>query len=437
MSAFPESRIPNPESLQDWLAHLERLHPQAIALGLERVAVVRDRMGLQPVFPVITVGGTNGKGSTCALLEAMLRAAGYRVGCYTSPHLLAYNERVRIDSASATDAMLVQAFEHVERARQDTSLTYFEFGTLAAMAAFIDAGVEVAILEVGLGGRLDAVNAFDADGAIVTTVDLDHQDWLGDTREQIGWEKAHIYRSGRPAICGDRDPPPGLTEHARAIGADLLVLGRDFDAVAMDGQWRYAGPGGARHGLPPPVLRGDAQLGNAACAIALLDALRARLPVALQDVRAGLLTAAAPARFQVLPGRPALILDVAHNPQAARALAANLARMQGFKRTHAVFGILADKDAGEVIRALAPEIDRWFVGGIAGPRGRSATDTAALIERHAPAPVVTVCADVAAAWRAATSAAGPDDRIAAFGSFLTVAAVVQLLHAQGRPVVTR
>lgn len=430
---MPSPLTPHPSRLQDWLAHLEGLHPQAIALGLERVEAVRARMALAPAFPVVTVGGTNGKGSTCAFLEAILRAAGYRVGCYTSPHLLVYNERVRIDGVNASDAVLLQSFAAVEAARGDTALTYFEFGTLAAVVAFVEAGVDVAILEVGLGGRLDAVNAFDADCAIVTTVDLDHQFWLGDTREKIGWEKAHIYRAGRPAVCGDRDPPATLLEHARATGADLQVLGRDFDVQAMDGQWAYRGPGGTRHALPPPVLRGDFQRGNAACAIAALDALRARLPVSLQDVRAGLLTAAAPARFQVLPGRPAVILDVAHNPQAARALASNLARMPGFKRTHAVFGILADKDAGAVIEAVAPEIDRWFVGGIAGPRGRSAADTAALIERHAPAPVVTVCPDLAAAWGAATSAAGPDDRIVAFGSFLTVAAVVQLLHGQGRP----
>jgi len=403
-------------------------------MGLERVEAVRTRMDLRLPFPVITVGGTNGKGSTCALLEAILRAAGYRVGRYTSPHLLTYNERVRIDGVNASDAALVRAFAAVEAARRDTTLTYFEFGTLASVTAFMEARVDVAILEVGLGGRLDAVNVFDADCAIVVTVDLDHQAWLGDTREQIGWEKAHIYRGGHPAVCGDRAPPATLTAHARAIGADLLVLGHDFDAQALEGQWTYRGPGGVRHALPPPVLRGDYQLGNAACAIAALDALRGRLPVSLQDVRAGLLTAAAPARFQVLPGRPALILDVAHNPQAARALATNLARMQGCKRTYAVFGILADKDAGTVIQALAPEIDRWFVGGIPGPRGRSAADTATLIERHAPAPAVTVCADVGAAWSAATSAAGPDDRIVAFGSFLTVAAVVQLLHAQGRPV---
>jgi dihydrofolate synthase/folylpolyglutamate synthase len=402
-------------------------------MGLDRVAAVRERLALAPAFPVITVGGTNGKGSTCALLEAILRSAGYRVGCYTSPHLLVYNERVRIDGVNSTDAALVEAFEAVEAARGDITLTYFEFGTLAALIAFAEARVDVAILEVGLGGRLDAVNAFDADCAIVTSVDLDHQGYLGDTREQIGWEKAHIYRRGRPAVCGDRDPPQTLAAHARDIGAQLLVLGRDFDVEAVTGQWGYRGPEGARHGLPYPALRGDYQLGNAACAITALDALRARLPVTMQDLRAGLLTAEAPGRFQVLPGRPAVILDVAHNPQAARALAANLARMTGFKRTFAVFGLLADKDAGGVIAAAAPEIDRWFAGGLAGTRGRTGAETAALIERHAAAPVVEAHADIAGAWRAACSAAGPDDRIAVFGSFLTVAAVMQLLQAREQP----
>src|SRR5574340_1779479 len=239
--------------LATWLARLEQLHPSAIELGLDRVRRVRDALGLAPSFPLILVGGTNGKGSTCAYLEAMLGAAGYKTGLYTSPHLLRYNERVRVAGVEASDADLVQAFERVDAARGDTSLTYFEFGTLGAMAQFIEAGVDVAILEVGLGGRLDAVNVFDADAAIVTSVDLDHLDYLGDTREKIGFEKAGIFRAGRPAICADPRPPASLLEHARNIGADLRRVGRDFAAEREDGQWTYRGTEVRWPALPLPA----------------------------------------------------------------------------------------------------------------------------------------------------------------------------------------
>ena len=328
-----------PSTLADWLAYLEELHPQAIALGLERVLRVARNLGIATGFPIITVGGTNGKGSCCAMLEAILRQAGYRTGCYTSPHLVRYNERVRIDSLEVADDVLCRAFEKIEGARNDITLTYFEFGTLAAMLAFIEAGVDVAILEVGLGGRLDAVNIFDADCALIASVDLDHQDYLGDTREAIGFEKAGILRSGRPAVCADAEPPDSLVNHAREIGADLMVIDRDFGFVAEPQQWRYWGPGGKRHGLPHPALRGAFQLGNAAGCVTALDSLRARLPVTAQDLRSGLLHAEVAGRFQVLPGRPMVILDVAHNPHAARALAANLASMPAGGRVLAVFAM--------------------------------------------------------------------------------------------------
>ncbi|MEQ1776646.1 MAG: Mur ligase family protein, partial [Burkholderiales bacterium] len=243
-----------PTTLDGWLAHIERVHPQSIAMGLDRVRVVKDALALTLKFPVIMVGGTNGKGSACAMLEAILHHAGYKVGCYTSPHLLRYNERVRIARAAASDAELVRAFEAVECARLSAHvpLTYFEFGTLAAMHLFIDARVDVAILEVGLGGRLDAVNVFEPDCAMVMSVAIDHQDYLGDTREKIGFEKAGIFRAGKPAICSDADPPQSLVDHAMATGAQLLVRGRDFDAKPAAAQWAYQGPGGARHGLPWP-----------------------------------------------------------------------------------------------------------------------------------------------------------------------------------------
>ncbi len=312
---------PLPQSLDAWLTHIERVHPQSIAMGLARVRVVRDALALNPAFPVITVGGTNGKGSACMMLEAILHHAGYKAGCYTSPHLLRYNERVRIAREQASDAQLAQAFEAVELARAGAGvpLTYFEFGTLAAMHLFIEARVDIAILEVGLGGRLDAVNVFEPDCAMVMSVALDHMDYLGDTREKIGFEKAGIFRAGKPAICADTDPPRSLVDHATATGASLLIRGRDFDAVPAATQWGYRGPGGARHGMPWPALRGAYQLHNAAACIAALDTLRDRCPVSMNDIRAGLLTAENPGRFQVLPGQPMVILDVAHNPHVAGA----------------------------------------------------------------------------------------------------------------------
>lgn len=414
-----------PRTLAQWLAYLEQLHPQAIAMGLDRVSQVAQALGLSPEFTIITVGGTNGKGSCCAMLEAMLLHAGYRVGCYTSPHLLRYTERVRIGAREAEDEVLCRAFARIEAARGETSLTYFEFGTLAAVMAFGEAGVDVAILEVGLGGRLDAVNVFDADCAVVASVDLDHQDYLGDTREAIGYEKAGIFRAGRPAVCADAEPPATLLTRAREIGADLMVIDRDFGYVAEPQQWRYWGPGGKRHGLPYPALRGAFQLGNAAACLTALDCLRVSLPVTAQDVRGGLLQAEVAGRFQVLPGRPQVILDVAHNPHAARALAANLASMPAGGRTLAVCAMFKDKDIAGVVAATLPHITDWLVADAEGARGASAAQfAAALMHAGASAPV-TQYPNVAAAWHAACKLAADNDKIVVFGSFLTVAAVMR------------
>ena len=360
--------LARPESLTDWLARLEQLHPSTIELGLERVRRVKDALGLAPAFPLIMVGGTNGKGSTCAYLEAILGAAGYRTGLYTSPHLLRYNERVRIAGREASDAELVAAFERVDAARGDTSLTYFEFGTLGAMVQFIAAGVDVAILEVGLGGRLDAVNVFDADVAVVTSVDLDHMDYLGDTREKIGFEKAGIYRGRRPAICADPAPPDSLLEHARRIGADLRCVGRDFFALREGDRWTYRGPALVWQDLPLPAMAGAYQLRNAAGALAALEAVRGRLPVSEAAIRQGLRAAQVPGRFQRIARAPEVILDVAHNPEAARALAATLREQPVTGRTLAVVGMLADKDAAAVFAALRGEVD---AGGRARPPRRA------------------------------------------------------------------
>ncbi len=390
-------------------------------MGLDRVREVLGRMGLELPGVAITVGGTNGKGSTCAMLERILLEAGYRVGSYTSPHILRYNERVRLQGEEADDATLVRSFERVEAARGATPLTYFEFGTLAALAVFAEARLEAAVLEVGLGGRLDAVNVVDADCAIVASVDIDHVEYLGADRESIGFEKAGIFRAERPAIFGDLHPPARLVEHARTIGADLQVLGRDFRVEAHPGQWDFVGRRGAKRALPIPALRGRWQLHNAAAAIAALDELVARLPVSVGEVKRGLANVRLPGRLQSLAGRPQVVLDVAHNPHAARALADGLAEMGFFESTFAVFAMLGDKDIGGVVDAMRPRIDRWYVAAAQSERAAPASRVAQILEEHGVASPIRTFATVDAALSAARGDAGPNDRIVVFGSFTTVA----------------
>jgi len=369
------------------------------------------------------------------MLDAIYRHAGYRVGQYTSPHLLRFNERVRIGGNEAADETLVAAFARVEQARTTndpaTPLTYFEFSTLAALHVFAGARLDVLVLEVGLGGRLDAVNVIDADVAVVTAIDIDHVDYLGPTREDIGREKAGIFRAGNPAICGDSDPPRSLVAHAAAVGAPLWRIGHEYAYRVSGTQWSYRGPGGSRHGLPIPALRGAYQLANAATALAATDALRGRLPVSAGAVRDGLVGVELAGRFQVLPGRPTIVLDVAHNPQAARALAATLGDMGFHPRTHAVFAMLADKDIDGVVAAVAPRVDDWFVAPLPGPRGASAVRIAQAIEdAGVSAQSIHAFGDVQQAFAAAQERANEADRIAAFGSFLTVAAVLAAARSQ-------
>ena len=422
--------------MQDWLEYLEHLHPVTIEMGLERVQQVSSMLALSPGFPVITVGGTNGKGSTCAMLEAVLGCAGYRTGCYTSPHLQRYNERIRIDRQEISDRELCQAFEAIEAARlaAGISLTYFEFGTLAAMHCFIANKVDAAILEVGLGGRLDAVNVFDPDCAILTTIDLDHMHYLGDTREKIGYEKAGILRKGKPAVCADSNPPDTVYRHASAIGAALLCIGKDFGYQTRSDsrlQWDYSGVTGKRYGLPYPALRGVVQLRNASACLAALDTLAHRLPVSMGAVRQGLLEVTLPGRFQVLPrssGQPVTILDVAHNPDAARNLAINLADLSGDGKTWAVFAMLADKDITGVVQALQSSVDTWCVAGIEAARGAPAHDLAAVLAGAGITEengLVFCFPGIIAAYRHACRQAGKNDRICVFGSFYTVAEVLR------------
>lgn len=416
-------------SLGDWLEYISSQHPATIALGLDRVAEVWRRMALPALPPVVTVGGTNGKGSTCAMLERILLEAGYRVGLYTSPHILRYNERVRLEGADASDEVLVEGFERVEAARGDIQLTYFEFGTLGALAAFAQSGLEAVVLEVGLGGRLDAVNIVDADVSIVVSVDLDHQAFLGNDVESIGFEKAGIYRQGRPAIFGDFNPPRRLVEHARAIGADLMCLGQEFRFEAHERQWDFIGRKGAKRALPMPALRGQWQLKNASCALAALDELAGKLPISIGEVKRGLALVTLPGRLQSIPGRPAVVLDVAHNPHAARSLADGLGDMGFFENTFAVVGMLGDKDMAGVIDAIKGRIDRWYVASPEeAERAAPAEKLAGIVREHAPAAPLRTFATITAALQEARREAGANDRIIVFGSFYTVAEALRSLR---------
>jgi dihydrofolate synthase/folylpolyglutamate synthase len=420
--------------LSDWLLYLESIHARSIDLGLDRVAQVARRLDLQLDAVKIVVGGTNGKGSTCAMLEAILLAAGYRVGLYTSPHLIDFVERARINGNVVAESAFTAQFAAIEAARGEISLTYFEYTTLAVFLLFAQAKLDVVVLEVGLGGRLDAVNIVDADCAIVTSVDLDHMDYLGDTREKIGFEKAHIFRAGKPAICSDPVPPQSLLDYSESIGAELWLFGRDFNYSGDRQQWSYGGRNQRRNALAYPALRGANQLLNASAALAALESLRERIPVPQQAVRLGLSQATLPGRFQILPGQPAVVLDVAHNPHAAAVLAQNLDNMSFHPYTYAVFGMLNDKDIAGVVAKMGERIDHWFCAGLDGPRGIGATALAERVRAALPplksghdAATIEEFPDPAAAYAAARERAGEGDRIVVFGSFVTVAAILQSL----------
>jgi dihydrofolate synthase/folylpolyglutamate synthase len=422
-----------PSTLAEWLTLLETRHTKSIDMGLERVGKVKELLDIRFDCPVITVAGTNGKGSTCAMLESILMRAGYRIGLYIKPHFLHFNERARVEGVPASDAALIAAFEAVEEKRGDISLTYFEFTTLAIMKLLADAKMDVVILEVGLGGRLDAVNVIDADVGIVTSIDIDHTEYLGTTREEIGFEKAGIYRAGKTAICGDPVPPKSLIKHAESIGADLWLMGRDFNYQGDKQQWAYGGRAQRRNSLAYPSLRGANQLLNASAALAALEALRDVLPVGAQEVRTGLATVELPGRFQVLPGQPLVILDVAHNPHAAATLAQNLDNMGFHPYTYAVFGSMLDKDIEGVISHLKGKIDHWCVTGLPLPRAATAQQLkdklleAGVEPEFKPDAACTIetFETPAAAFANAQSRATENDRIVVFGSFLTVAGVMQ------------
>ena len=415
------------KTLQEWLDFCERLHPVAIDMGLERVQAVAQRLDLRFQCPVITVAGTNGKGSTCAMLEAILLQAGYRTGVYTSPHLVHFEERCRLSGQSASAQALAEAFAAVEAVRGEVSLTYFEFSTLAILWLMSREPLDAVILEVGLGGRLDAVNVVDADCAIVTSIDLDHTAILGPDRESIGREKAGILRAGRPAVVSDPVPPQSVLDAAQTLGADLWLFGRDFNFSGDKQQWAWAGRGRRYAGMAYPALRGANQLVNASGVLAALEALRQRIPVTAQAVRNGLAMVELPGRFQIVPGQPVLVLDVAHNPHSVAALAENLDAMGFYPCTHAVFGAMADKDLAPMLARVGPLIDRWYFSDLPLPRAASAQALQAAWQAG------NMRQDVASsthgspqqALQAAVAAADPADRIVVFGSFYTVGGVLQ------------
>jgi dihydrofolate synthase/folylpolyglutamate synthase len=435
-----------PKDINTWLRYIESLHPKSIAMGLERVKQVIARLKLQKNFKVISVAGTNGKGSTCAMLEQIYTQAGFAVGCYTSPHLLRYNERVRINGIEVSDEALCVAFSAVETARKSeevVALTYFEVGTLAAMWHFAQTGIDVAILEIGLGGRLDAVNAFEPDCAIVTSVDLDHQEFLGESREEIGVEKAGVYRQSIPAICGDNHPPLSLINHVQQIDADFKCINRDFTYTWSAADWCYLSNGRVIHTLPLPALEGHYQLNNAACAVAAVESLQAYLPVTSTSIANAMRQVFLAGRFQTVSKTPWVILDVAHNPHAAQALAENLAALKLTERTHtktlAVFAMLADKDMKGVVNTLKNEIDTWYVANIDHVRGALASDLAAIIAEIMPNASIK-CFDTAAkAYEQACIDTetcidrNENDKIVVFGSFFTVANVMQYLNQRENP----
>jgi dihydrofolate synthase/folylpolyglutamate synthase len=420
------------KSLADWLSWQESLNPKEIDLGLERVSRVLHRSGHANHFncPLISVAGTNGKGSVVAYLEAMALASGSKVCSYTSPHLLRYNERIRINGNETGDEQLCMAFERIDQARGDEELTYFEFGTLAAIDLFFAAKPDLVIMEIGLGGRLDAVNVMEPDVAVITTVAIDHTDWLGDNRESIGFEKAGVLRAGRPAVCGDLNPPQSLVVQAANIQAQLKLIGKDYNVEKDAKKWRYIDASNIINELPLPALAGEFQLNNAATAIMALRSLRG-FEVNDEAIRQGLSDARLPGRFQVIGQQPEFIVDVAHNPQAAVALASQLRERNCAGKTYAVVAMLADKPAADVVALLAGEVDGWYTAGLESvSRGLGANDMATVVEQQASDVKLCAAQTIAEACKKALSSVTKNDRIIVFGSFYVVAEAMQFFASQ-------
>ena len=422
-------------SLQDWLAWQEKLHLSEIDLGLTRIREVADNLDLlAPDFPIITVAGTNGKGSTVAILDAILRAQGYKVGNFTSPHLLEYNERIKIDGENVSDEQIISAFEKIDSARKKTSLTYFEFGTLAAMQCFYDENIEVAILEVGLGGRLDAANLWDTSLALITSIAVDHVDWLGDDREVIGVEKSGIMRKNAPVVCGDPKPPKSIESEAKRIGANILQLNKDFSYKPDTKQksWSFVinDMSNKSHktilNLPKPNLSGQFQLNNAATAIAGLKLISGLLPVSQKSIESGLSTVTVLGRLQVINQKPQWLVDVAHNPHSAKALAEHLNSESIKGKTIAIFSMLKDKDIEQVLSLLNNNIDEWHIVALEGSRGITLEDLESKIMQLAITGKVISHGSFEDAYLSLKKYAKSEDRVVAFGSFLVVSHILIL-----------
>ena len=444
---------PKGDDLNAWLSYIEALHPKSIEMGLERVKKVFSQLNIDLTVPIITVAGTNGKGSTCAMLERIYTEAGYRVACYTSPHFIHFNERIRVNLKTIDNTLIALAFKTVELARQDTQLTYFEFSTLAAFWIFSQQPIDVAVLEIGLGGRLDAVNILEPSCAIVTSIDLDHMDYLGATREKIGFEKAGIYRANKPAICGDANPPFTLHEYAIDIHADYLPINQAFQFQLYEESWDYSFDQIEYKKLPKPSLKGGFQIENAACVLTAISKMQTDLPVTENAIRAGLLNVFLLGRFQQIKQQPIVIVDVAHNPQAALSLAHNLRSTDFNGKTIAVLAMLADKDICGVIQAVGAQIDVWHIASISTARGANSNILEYAIQKNFPSKPIFSHLSIVAAYKAACLQASENNihideaennasvflgekaackftdenvRIVVFGSFYTVAAILQL-----------
>jgi dihydrofolate synthase/folylpolyglutamate synthase len=421
-----------PQTLEDWLAYQETLHPKTIDLGLQRVRAVLDRLALPKTRALtISIAGTNGKGSCVAVLDRILRASGRRVGAYTSPHIQRYNERIAVDGVPVDDADLLRAFQRIEAARGDLSLSFFEFGTLAALVLFAERPLDVQLLEVGLGGRLDAVNVVDADLALIASIDIDHQEWLGNTREAIGLEKAGIMRSGRPVVLGDPEVPSTVIDHAEAIGARAYLSGRDFGFERAGADWTFWGSELSLGQLPPPAIPGDHQYLNAAAVLQCLALLPPSLRPSAEAVIEGLTQVRLAGRFQYIEGTVPVLLDVAHNPQAVGALARFLAhRFQGVP-CRAVFAVMRDKDIAEIVQRIKPQIAAWYLAPLGMTRAASPVELAEILHNGGAGPVYSGFTTVRDAVKAAQADAEPGELLLVFGSFFLVSDYLTMTQEGG------
>lgn len=426
LAQYKKESVSRFRSLEEWLAWQEKLHFTAIELGLDRCRKVADKMHLlPPSYFVVSIAGTNGKGSCAVMLENILKESGYKVGLYTSPHLLRYNERISLSGQEVSDTMLCNSFTRIDKARGSISLTYFEFGTLAAMDIFQKNDVDIAIMEVGMGGRLDAVNMLDANVALISTIDIDHEKWLGNDRESIGMEKSGIFRSMRPAICADPKPPQSIYETANLVGANLLISGIDFKHEISDNSWSWQSGDMQYQNLPIPGQH-SYQVENASGVLVVLQKIADHFPVEQEAVVKGMKNFRLPGRFQVVPGEIPLIFDVAHNRQSASILAANLSKLPGTGNTVLVLGMLKDKNHAAFMKELAPYIDNWYLATQDDSRGANSRDLAAILRTINSDAVISEFDDLGSALKCARSVTGIGDRLIITGSFVIVGAALNI-----------